>query len=462
LVEFPRPDDTTVFAGMTNDLHVRLWHALPSAEGAAIAMSPTADWRERVRSQLEWWGGVVNLLPLHKGSVEHLRIPLPVLPGEQWMSPPPARVAASSQGVSAEGTVRVSVPADVPPGLYPVIIAGGGARRTATLRVVAPVSCSLSMPNGRRTVIRLHLSNATPVAQDVRVRMDPSSTWALTGALLRTVTLGPRETRSIDYPAHFLGNRRRTQNSSVRVRMASGTYVADIERDLYVAQARFSRTPPSLDGTWRGWDLADPLYVDSSNQIGRLLLGNQPWKGKADFSARVSVMYDDRYLYVGARVTDDHRVTTWDFPAMSYPWDTDCMEVILDTRTGAAQGHDPPTPGLFRHLSLAEYRTTSFGPELWRGGGAGGPLLPRPLLFPGAETFFRPTPDGYAIICRYPLGNIPSSSIGPGAKLGFDVAFSDNDGTTYRKNQHLWAGFTQNQSWWDIGTIGVLLFGPKE
>jgi hypothetical protein len=155
-------------------------------------------------------------------------------------------------------------------------------------------------------------------------------------------------------------------------------------------------------------------------------------------------------------------VTTWDFPAMSYPWDTDCMEVILDTRTGAAQGHDPPTPGLFRHLSLAEYRTTSFGPELWRGGGAGGPLLPRPLLFPGAETFFRPTPDGYAIICRYPLGNIPSSSIGPGAKLGFDVAFSDNDGTTYRKNQHLWAGFTQNQSWWDIGTIGVLLFGPKE
>ena len=49
----------------------------------------------------------------------------------------------------------------------------------------------------------------------------------------------------------------------------------------------------------------------------------------------------------------------------------------------------------------------------------------------------------------------------PGSKIGFDVAISDNDGTTYRKNQHIWAGFNQNQSWWDMGTIGALIFGEK-
>ena len=43
--------------------------------------------------------------------------------------------------------------------------------------------------------------------------------------------------------------------------------------------------------------------------------------------------------------------------------------------------------------------------------------------------------------------------------MGFDVAFSDNDGTTYRKNQHIWAGYGQNQSWWDMETIGILIFG---
>jgi hypothetical protein len=62
----------------------------------------------------------------------------------------------------------------------------------------------------------------------------------------------------------------------------------------------------------------------------------------------------------------------WDFPVMSYPGDTDCMEVILDTRLGSDQGTDPPTPGLFRHLSMAEYRRTEFGPEKWQGGGTGG------------------------------------------------------------------------------------------
>jgi hypothetical protein len=50
----------------------------------------------------------------------------------------------------------------------------------------------------------------------------------------------------------------------------------------------------------------------------------------------------------------------------------------------------------------------------------------------------------------------------PGYKIGFDIAINDNDGTNYRKNQHIWAGYNQNQSWWDVGTIGALIFGGKE
>ena len=47
-------------------------------------------------------------------------------------------------------------------------------------------------------------------------------------------------------------------------------------------------------------------------------------------------------------------------------------------------------------------------------------------------------------------------------KIGFDVAINENDGSTYRKNVYLWAGFTSNQTWWDLGSMGALIFGPRK
>ena len=232
-------------------------------------------------------------------------------------------------------------------------------------------------------------------------------------------------------------------------------------RDLYVGVAHFAPAPPTLDGTWEGWNRTQPMTIDKANQICRLLMGNQPWKGVEDVSAKIYAMYDQDYVYVGAEVIDDVLITHWNFPVMSYPWDTDCMEVMLDTRTNSEQGADPPSPGLFRHLSLAEYRTTDFGAKQWQGGGAGGPLLPKPNLVPNAETYFTRTDKGYNMICRYPLASLKNMKAEPGYKIGFDVAINDNDGLNYRKNQHIWAGFNQNQSWWDVGTIGALVFGPR-
>ena len=74
-----------------------------------------------------------------------------------------------------------------------------------------------------------------------------------------------------------------------------------------------------------------------------------------------------------------------------------------------------------------------------------------------AETFFARSGKGYAMICRYPAASLRGLRLQAGTKIGFDAAISDNDGTSYRKNLHIWAGFTQNQSWWDMGTIGALL-----
>jgi hypothetical protein len=265
------------------------------------------------------------------------------------------------------------------------------------------------------------------------------------------------ETKRVDMPIMLAGYTPANQLYPIRLRLGSGRHVSEIRHDFYVGIAHAAKTPPSLDGSWRDWNRSDPMTIDSASQIGRLLFGNQPWHGRKDLSANVCAMYDSSYLYVGADVTDDSVVAHWDFPRMGYPWDTDCMEVVLDARTGSLQGYDPPTPGTYRHLCLSEYRHTDFSAIAWQGADA--PDLLKPNLVPGGETYFRRTERGYAIIARLPLAGIAGIVAKPGYKIGFDVAINDNDGTSFRKNQHIWAGYDQNQSWWDIGTTGSLIFG---
>jgi hypothetical protein len=270
-----------------------------------------------------------------------------------------------------------------------------------------------------------------------------------------------RKIETIKIPIQFIGYNPEEQLYPIRLKVASGNFQTEIIRDFHVGVAHFAVTPPSLEGDWQGWYRTHPIAIDKSNQVCKLLMGNQSWKGTDDLSAKIYAMYDDNHLYIGAEVIDDTVIEQWDFPRMSYPWDTDCMEVVIDTRANSAQGSDPPTPGLYRHLCMPEYRITDFGAKAWLGGGAGGPLLPQPNLVRDAETYYTRTEKGYNIICRFPLSSLIDIVAKPGYKIGFDIAINDNDGTNYRKNMHIWAGFTQNQSWWDMGTIGALIFGSR-
>jgi hypothetical protein len=454
------PADSVLSAGMRQKLSVRIWNPTDQAIRHALQISPAPDWGERVRRQLEWWGGVVNLLPLNKGSIQRRLIPESRLDASVF-----TRLVDSIEvapGSSRIVEVAIDVPPDTPPVRHPLLVSFGPCSLATTLAVTPPFRPRVFVPTGSALMLRVALQSEHDANLSVRIHITDSPGWLFGKPPDTTVVLPGNGTAQVDFPCRFVASNEPSQHFPVRVALSAGEYTEELERDFYVTVAAPTHSPPSLDGSWAGWSEAAPATIDSSNQISKLLLGNQPWLGPKDLSARVRVLYDSIFLYVGADVTDDSVVTHWEFPAMSYPWDTDCMEVVLDTRRGAAQGDDPPTPGLFRHLSLAEHRVTRFPADRWRGGGAGGPLLPAPLLVPGAETFFARSATGYAIMCRYPIASLQGLQPGPGFVLGFDVAFSDNDGTTYRKNQHIWAGYGQNQSWWDMQTIGLLIFGASD
>jgi hypothetical protein len=453
--------DSILFAGRSNRVLVTVSNPTPASVRGAVTIRLAPDWKERMTSQLGWWGGVVNLLAINKGPVERLTSPSVFRQTTEWIDGRTSEIRSIGAGGSETFLFDVEVPGDAAPVVYPGLVSFNGDTVNASFVVRPPVSAHISIPNGTKDVLRIELRNETPERLAVRTAITPDRAWKSGGDLRNSVQLGGSETKHITVPLRLAGYTRENQLYPVRMEVETGEYRAAMVRDFYVSTAHFATSPPALDGSWKGWNRKDPARIDRSSQIGRLLFGNQPWRGKEDLSAEVYAMYDAAFLYVGAAVLDDSLVTHWDFPRMSYPWDADCMEVVLDVRTNSAQGTDPPTPGLFRHLSMAEYRRTDFPPELWQGGGAGGPLLPKPNLVPGADTYFHRTANGYAMIARYPLSSLNGFAVRPGAKIGFDIAISDNDGTNYRKNMHIWAGYTQNQSWWDIGTIGILVFSPR-
>jgi hypothetical protein len=368
----------------------------------------------------------------------------------------------------------LDVPGRTAPVAYRTELSFGDETLRTSFVVRAPLAATMILPNEKKETLSLELTNQTPDSMAVSAQLKPDPAWLPPGNRGRTrgrhplpvpahipemdVTLKPLETRRIDIPLRLSGYTKENQLYPVRLALKSGGYASEITHDFYVGVAHYAKTAPSLDGSWSGWNRAEPMLIDRPSQIGRLLFGNQTWHGEKDLSARVYTMYDRTFLYVGASVTDDSVVSHWDFPRMGYPWDTDCMEVVIDARDNSMQGHDPPTPGTYRHLCLAEYRQTDFSSLAWQGAGA--PSLLKPNLIPGGETYFHRTKEGYAMIARFPLAGIPGIVAKPGYKIGFDVAINDNDGTSFRKNQHIWAGYDQNQSWWDLSTIGALVFGP--
>jgi Carbohydrate family 9 binding domain-like/Heparinase II/III-like protein/Alginate lyase len=454
------PHDSVVFAGYPDTVDIAVWNFSGKRTEMKASLALHANWLEHVTSQLTWWGGVVNLIASNKKPVTRTVWPAEYSMDMRWLDGLTSGPYRVDPGTRKTLPVPLLVPGTAPPVLYDVTVTTGDLATRKRISVLDPVTAEVMMPNRREQAFLIRFVNNRQRPTEVTATLLADAAWTVAGADSFTLRLGPGETREITVPVSLTGYTAHNQLYPVRLRLHSMGFVKEIVRDIYVGIAHRAVESPSLDGSWRGWVMTRPLTIDSSSQVCRLLLGNQPWNGAQDLSARVSVMYDDAFLYVGAEVMDDSLVTHWNFPVMSYPWDTDCMEVVLDTRANAAQGFDPPTPGLYRHLSMAEHTRTAFSAELWRGGGAGGPTLPKPLLVEGAETFFRRTQGGYTIICRLPLSGLRGLAPVPGMKIGFDLAVNDNDGTTYRKNQHIWAGYTQNQSWWDMGTIGALIFDP--
>lgn len=80
--------------------------------------------------------------------------------------------------------------------------------------------------------------------------------------------------------------------------------------DLNFAFAARVQTPPSLNGTWSGWESATVLsFGDDESQIRQPAETGESYDGKSDLLGKFRLMWDDAHLYLGVESLDNQFLT---------------------------------------------------------------------------------------------------------------------------------------------------------
>ena len=148
-----------------------------------------------------------------------------------------------------------------------------------------------------------------------------------------------------------------------------------------IAEVIRSPDEVTIDGVLEEWDTAQPLHVDSREQI---LRGGSSWPGPDEASFVLYWMWDDINLYVAAEVNDPEHIQTETGPSA---WPGDTLWLYLNTR-GDRRRVDVK-------LTLAE---TPAGPQVWN--------WTAQSFLPGAELAWQPAEGGYIYEAALPLESL--------------------------------------------------------
>jgi hypothetical protein len=187
-----------------------------------------------------------------------------------------------------------------------------------------------------------------------------------------------------------------------------------------------AKTPVTVDGQateecWANaeWHAIDQVWI--------------PWNAKmkeGDFEGRFKVAWDELYLYVLVEVVDDSLSDDHANPLQNW-WDDDCLEIFIDENRSKGD-HERNCNAFAYHVSLT-YDAVDLN-------SSGGGVNYKNNLKVDMDTIGTNTYLWEFAIKNYNASfniNNPESSrvkLAPGKKMGFAIAYCDNDETTAREN----------------------------
>jgi beta-mannanase len=187
--------------------------------------------------------------------------------------------------------------------------------------------------------------------------------------------------------------------------------VAKVPAEKPVAVAKRTKMPIVIDGDFKPFSGSKPIVMDSDV----FLKEGSGWKGPKDLSAKIYLMWDDEFLYMYAKITDNFPLTN--SKTKGDIWNGDAIEVTVpDYQIGFGTG---------------DGRANQPSIWIWRNNKpSSGKIL-------AAKTL---KPTGYVLEAKVPWKEIGSIAPKAGGSIGFDIAVDDADQTWARKQQFVWSG----------------------
>lgn len=207
-------------------------------------------------------------------------------------------------------------------------------------------------------------------------------------------------------------------------------------------------TKPTLDGlgTETHWNMANWLAIDQ-NWLG-------PAFDREDFRGRYKIAWDKENLYVLVEIQDDTLVDKHRDPLKLW-WDDDCVEVFVDEDNSGGL-HQFSHNAFAYHIGL-DGNVVDLGPDR------------QPHLYNEHIAVAR-TQDGNLTTWELAIkvfpdtyidnGNTPASTLKKGKKIGFAMAYCDNDNSEERENfigSVFVPGEDKNQGWINADIFGTLV-----
>lgn len=219
------------------------------------------------------------------------------------------------------------------------------------------------------------------------------------------------------------------------------------KKDHQLIEVKKTDRPPTLDGkaTEPIWDKV-PWHAIDQNWLGRAYDHN-------DFDGRFKLVWDSDALYLLVQIVDDVLYDRNEDPLKLY-WDDDCLELFLDEDNSGGL-HQFDYNAFAYHLAL-DGKVVDLAPDK------------TPHLYDGHIISTRHTEDRLSTwemaVHVYGSDYIDGGSnktikLTKGKRMGFIIAYCDNDGSMERENligSVFIPGEDKNLAWIDADFFGTL------